>query len=189
VVSRLKEEYKKTVKQDNIDWRVLEKATSESKQAVRKKKDNNAGVEVKGIDNVLVRFSKCCNPVPGDDIVGYVTKGRGVSVHRRDCINIIDQLMQNDARMIEVSWSRELGTEYQAEVQIEANDRYGLLSEITNILTVSKITVKGINARTTKDSMAFINLTLQINGTEQLEKIMKDFRKIPGSIDVYRTRA
>lgn len=188
VISRLKEEYAKTVKPESNDWRILEKASTEAK-IEKKKKDSSTGVVVKGISNVLVRFSKCCNPVPGDEIIGYVTKGRGVSIHRKDCLNIIEQLRQNDERMIEVSWSKERYVDYQAEVQIEANDRYGLLSEISNIITVSKTTVKAINARTAKDNRAFISLTLQINDTEQLEKVMKDFKKVAGVIDVYRTRA
>ena len=188
-VAKLKDEHSKTVKPDVNDWRVLEKAAIDNKQIPKKKKENSAGVDVKGIDNILVRFSKCCNPVPGDEIVGYITKGRGVSIHRKDCQNIVTQLNQSDERMIEVSWAREHGTSYQAEVQIEANDRYGLLSEITNIITISKTVVKAINARTAKDGMAYINLTLEINNTEQLEKILKDFRKISGVIDTYRTKA
>lgn len=188
IIARLKEEYNKTVKPESNDWRVLEKTSSDARQQ-RKKKDNGAGVNVKGIDNVLVRFSKCCNPVPGDKIIGYITKGRGVSIHRKDCINIIDQIRQNDERIIEVNWSKEQDTEYQAEVQIEANDRYGLLAEITNIIAISKTTVKAINARTAKDERAYISLILQINDTEQLDKVMKDFRKVQGVIDVYRTRA
>lgn len=188
VFSRIKEEYNKTVKPDISNAKVIENAVGENK-VQRKRRDNGAGIDVKGIDNVLVRFSKCCNPVPGDEIIGYITKGRGVSVHRRDCLNIIEQIRQDDERMIEVSWSKDHGTSYQAEVQIEANDRYGLLVEITNTMASSKIIVKAINARTNKDGRAYINLTLEINDTEQLEKVMKDFRKVPSVIDVYRTKA
>lgn len=188
-VTKLKEEYNKTQKAESNDWRVLEKNAGDSRVEQKKKKESSEGVNVKGINNILVHFAKCCNPVPGDDIIGYVTKGRGVSVHRRDCQNIIEQLRSNDERMIEVSWSNEHGASYQAEVQIRARDRYGLLSEITNILTMSKITVTAINARTTKDGSAYINLILEINDTEQLEKTMKDFKKIQGIIDVYRTKA
>jgi GTP pyrophosphokinase len=161
VVTRLKEEYNKTVKPDINDWRTLEKSAADNKPAQKKKKENTAGVSVKGIENVLVRFAKCCSPVPGDEIVGYVTKGRGVSVHRRDCQNIAEGFTRNDERMIEVSWLKEHGAGYQAEVQVEANDRYGLLSEITNIITVSKTTVKAINARTSNDNVAYISITLQ----------------------------
>jgi guanosine-3',5'-bis(diphosphate) 3'-pyrophosphohydrolase len=188
VITRLKEEYAKTQRPESNDWRTLEKSSNENKPQ-KKKREKNAGVVVKGIDNVLVRFAKCCSPVPGDDIIGYITKGRGVSIHRKDCLNIIKQLRQNDERMIEVSWSEDTGAGYQAEVQIEANDRYGLLSEITNILTVSNTVVNAINARTGKEGKAYISLMLQIKNTEQLEKVMKDFKKIKGIIDVYRTRA
>ncbi|HBM81958.1 MAG: bifunctional (p)ppGpp synthetase/guanosine-3',5'-bis(diphosphate) 3'-pyrophosphohydrolase [Clostridiales bacterium] len=188
IVTRLKEEYAKTIKNDSNDWRILEKSTSEDNKP-KKKRDSSAGVSVKGIDNILIRFAKCCNPVPGDEIIGYITKGRGVSIHRKDCINIIQQLRENDERMIEVSWTKHHGAGYQAELQIEANDRYGLLSEITNALTVSKITVTAINARTVKDGTAYINLTLEINDTEQLQKIIKDLKKIRNINDVYRTGA
>jgi len=190
IITRLREEYNKTAKStENPDWKSLEKVSGDNKQVQKKKKENHNGIVVKGIDNVLVRFSKCCSPVPGDEIIGYVTKGRGVSIHRKDCQNMIDLIRANDERMIEVSWSKEHGTGYQADVQIEAQDRYGLLSEITNILTISKIVVRGVNARTTKEGMAYISLTLQIDSAEQLGKVMKDFRKISGVIDVYRTGA
>jgi (p)ppGpp synthetase, RelA/SpoT family len=189
VAAKLRDEYLKTAKPEINDWRTLEKAAQDTKANPKKRKESSAGVSVKGMDNILVRFSKCCNPVPGDEIIGYITKGRGVSIHRKDCQNIAENLAKNDERMIEVSWLREHGMGYQAEVQIEANDRYGLLSEITNIITVSNTVVSAINARTAKDGIAYISLTLQINDIDQLEKIMKDFRKIPGVFDVYRTKS
>lgn len=189
VVSKLKEEYRKTLKPDVNDWRVLEKSSQETKPQQKRRNESGAGVDVKGMNNILVRFARCCNPVPGDDIIGYITKGRGVSIHRKDCLNIAESLSSHDERIIEVSWRKEHGTGYQAEVQIEADDRYGLLSEITNIFTMSNTVVKAINARTSKDNIAYISLTLQINDIDQLEKIMKEFRKISGVFDVYRTKS
>lgn len=189
VVTKLKDEYRKTLKPDVDDWRVLGKSTQEDKTPQKRRYENGVGVNVKGMNNILVRFARCCNPVPGDDIIGYITKGRGVSIHRRDCLNITESLSKNDGRIIEVSWLKEHGTGYQAEVQIEAKDRYGLLSEITNIFTLSNTSMKAINARTSKDNIAYISLTLQISDTDQLEKLMKEFRNIPDVFDVYRTKS
>ncbi len=188
VVTRLKDEYKKTLKPEISDWRTLEKS-SDTKQAENKKGDNSNGIVVKGNRNILVRFAKCCNPVPGDEIIGYITKGRGVSVHRKDCLNMAQRIMKADERLIQVSWVKEHAADYQAEVQIVANDRYGLLSEITNIISVSNTTVKAINARTAKEGTAYINLTLEINDVNQLQKIIRDIKKLSGVIDVYRTKA
>ena len=188
VVTRLKDEYKKTLKPEISDWRTLEKS-SDTKQAENKKGDNSNGIVVKGNRNILVRFAKCCNPVPGDEIIGYITKGRGVSVHRKDCLNMAQRIMKADERLIQVSWIKEHAADYQAEVQIVANDRYGLLSEITNIISVSNTTVKAINARTAKEGTAYINLTLEINDVNQLQKIIRDIKKLSGVIDVYRTKA
>ena len=122
VVTRLKDEYKKTLKPEISDWRTLEKS-SDTKQAENKKGDNSNGIVVKGNRNILVRFAKCCNPVPGDEIIGYITKGRGVSVHRKDCLNMAQRIMKADERLIQVSWVKEHAADYQAEVQIVANDR------------------------------------------------------------------
>lgn len=188
VVTKLKDEFVKGAKPDVSDWRTLGKTSSENQTQPKRRKSGGAGVEVKGIDNVLIRFAKCCNPVPGDDIIGYVTKGRGVSIHRSDCLNIVDNLRNHDERLIEVSWMKEHGSGYRTGIQIEATDRYGLLSEISNVLTVTDTVVSAVNAKTGKDGVAHISLTLQISDTEQLEKIMKDFKKISGVFDVYRTK-
>ncbi|AFK86702.1 MULTISPECIES: RelA/SpoT family protein [Thermoanaerobacterium] len=173
----------------------LKQIESESKrhiptvlEAKKKQKIGGMGVVVKGEDNVMVRFSKCCSPVPGDEIVGYVTKGRGVSIHRKDCPNIKDYVYDKN-RIIEVEWDQGKNIAYQADIQIMAVDRYGLLTDVTSILADIKISVRAVNARTTKDNIAIINLTLEITSKEQLEKIMNKLKALDGVTDVYRISA
>jgi GTP pyrophosphokinase len=173
----------------------LKQAESESKRQIptvletkKKQKIGGMGVIVKGEDNVMVRFSKCCSPVPGDEIVGYVTKGRGVSIHRKDCPNIKDYVYDKN-RIIEVEWDQGKNMAYQADIQIMAIDRYGLLTDVTSILADIKISVRAVNARTTRDNIAIINLTLEITSKEQLEKIMNKLKALDGVTDVYRISA
>jgi GTP pyrophosphokinase len=133
----------------------------------------------------MVRFSRCCNPVPGDEIVGYITRGRGVSVHRKDCPNLSDSTESAD-RLIDVEWDTSKPLAFQAEIQIRAADRKGLLSEITKILSDSKNTVNALNARTNKERVAILNLTIEINDIEELDRLMQKFRNLKGILDVYR---
>ncbi|NTV91629.1 MAG: bifunctional (p)ppGpp synthetase/guanosine-3',5'-bis(diphosphate) 3'-pyrophosphohydrolase, partial [Clostridiales bacterium] len=185
VVSRLKEEYRKTLKPDELEQIQL----AELQQKVEKKKKTipESGIIVKGIDNCLVRLSRCCNPVPGDSIIGYITRGRGVSVHRSDCTNVQGTL-SGDERLIEVSWYMAKNAAYKADITVLANDRTALLMELTNAIGEAKIPLKAINARTTKDQIAMINLTLEITDTEQLEKMIKRLRKIDSVFEVTRNR-
>lgn len=150
------------------------------------KKENRftQGVTVKGVDNIKVRFSKCCNPVPGDEIVGYITRGRGVSVHRKDCPNIKD--LASHERYIEVEWVTNEKASYQAEIQIKASDRPGLLTDITQRITDANLTVTSLNARTNKEKLVVMNITLETKDVEQLKDLMKKIKRIKGVIDVYR---
>ncbi|NLY43168.1 MAG: bifunctional (p)ppGpp synthetase/guanosine-3',5'-bis(diphosphate) 3'-pyrophosphohydrolase [Clostridiaceae bacterium] len=185
IVLRLRDEYKKTVKPEVPEIAPEETKPVPSEDKKRKQKSN--GVIVKGIDNCLVRLSRCCNPVPGDEIIGYITRGRGVSVHRKDCSNV-KLTGEESSRLIEVSWEKSQSVSYLSDVQVLANDRGGLLVEVTNCIADSKIPLKGINARTSKDKIAVINLTLEIQGTEQLDKIIKKLRKLDGVFEVNRSR-
>ncbi|MGI6113311.1 MAG: RelA/SpoT family protein [Mahellales bacterium] len=146
------------------------------------------GVIVKGINNIMVRFSKCCNPVPGDQIIGYITRGRGVSIHRKDCNNIKDGFFEEE-RLIEVEWEANNSASYKTEIQIIATDKYELLSEINKLINDMKISVTAVNAKTNKDNTAIINLTVEITNTEQLEKIMAQFKKLPEIKEVYRVHS
>jgi GTP pyrophosphokinase len=143
-------------------------------------------VIVKGETNVLVRFAKCCNPVPGDFIIGYITKGRGVSIHRKDCKNI-DFLMKNkDNKVVEVSWGKPKG-EYITEIKIEAEDRQKLLSELMNIINDSKIDLYAVNAKPIKNGIAVVKMKLKISSIDELKDVMRKLRKVKGVTEVYRT--
>jgi len=185
VISRLKEEYRKTVKAEELAEQMAK--LDDKKVRIRAKKVPENGVIVKGIENCLVRISRCCNPVPGDEIIGYITRGRGVSVHRKDCINIMNNI-DGDNRLIEVAWYTANNVAYKADITIMAHDRTALLMEITNVIGEAKIPLKAINARTTKDQIAIMNLILEITNTEQLESIIKKIRKVDGVFEVSRNR-
>lgn len=187
IVAKLKEEYRKTVKPEEPEEDTDQEALVRQEKEKKSKPVPENGVIVKGIDNCLVRLSRCCNPVPGDAIIGYVTRGRGVSVHRADCTNVVKN-QNEDERLIEVKWYTAANVAYKAEVNLLANDRASLLMEITNTIADSKIRLKAINARTTRDQIAVIKLTLEINDTEQLDKIIKKLKKVDSVFEVTRNK-
>lgn len=189
MVIKIKEMYSKTIKSETNDWRVIQEQLSKSNNnKPNKTKDKSPGIIVKGETNVLVRFAKCCNPVPGDEIIGYITKGRGVSIHRNDCKNVGFLLQNEDNKIMEVSWGRPKGAEYITEIQIRADDREGLLAESMEIISNSKTSLYAVNAKPPKAGIAFINLQLKISDIEDLKDVIKKIRKIRGVIDVYRTK-
>ena len=162
------------------------KATSSRSLGEKRKTKQGQGVRVKGIDNIMIRFSKCCNPVPGDAIMGYITRGRGVSIHRSDCPNLHANT-EAEERLIQVEWDDNKDSiSFQAEIQINATDRKGLLSELTGILSDSHVTVNVLNARTNKDEIAVLNLILEVNSTEDLKKLMSELKKVTGVLEVFR---
>ena len=177
---------------DNIakmtDEDVLEAVReNQEKAAVRKEK---GGIVVKGIHDVAVRFSKCCSPLPGDEIVGFVTRGRGVSIHRTDCVNVLNMSEMDRARLIEAEWQSP-GTKaeekYLAELNIFANNRTGLLVDIMKILTERKIDVRGTNSRTNKQEKATISMSFEIGSKEELHSLIEKLRQVESVIDVVRT--
>ena len=184
IITRLLEEYKKEHEEDTIEEKIQELVT----ERLRKQKIPKSGVVVKGIDNCLVKFSKCCNPVPGDDIIGYITKGRGVSIHRKDCTNLKD-LLSEEERIIEVEWYNENEkAEYNVDIQVLANDRTGLLSDVVKEITAQKINIMGVNTRTSKDRIATIDATLEVQGIEQLNQVIKQIRKVDSVYEVTRKK-
>ncbi len=185
VITKLKEEFKKTLKPEEIE-QILE-SIAQTRNDKKKKNIPESGIVVKGIDNCLVRLSRCCNPVPGDEIIGYITRGRGVSVHRSDCINVSAGL-EEEGRLIDVKWYSTNDAAYKADITIMANDRTSLLLDVTNSIAELKIPIKAVNARTTREQITLINLTLEITNTEQLEKIIKKLRKIDSVFDVTRNK-
>lgn len=181
VVSRLRDEYNKIEKPQQVA------VEPENKLQKKKIKPPESGIVVKGIDNCLVRLSKCCNPLPGDQIVGYITKGRGVSVHRHDCINV-KEFQNEERRLIEVEWYTVPNISYTANLQVQANDRAGLFVDVSNAIVDSKGTLRSINARTNKDKMAVMYLGVEISNIEQLERIIKKIRKVDGVFEVVRNK-
>ena len=183
VIARMLQEYRKEHEEEDI-----EKKLEELKKAKQKKpKPSSSGVIVKGIDNCLVKLSKCCNPLPGDEIVGYITKGRGVSVHRKDCYNVKD-LISEENRMIDVEWYEEEKSEYQAEIEIFSNDRTGLLVDILKELGTTKVNILGVNTKTTKERIAIIDITLEVENLNELNKAQKVVRKVNSVYDVKRKK-
>ena len=183
VVTRILEEYKKEHNEANIEKKIEELTN----QKPHEDKKYNAGVIVKGIDNCLVKLSKCCNPVPGDDIVGYITKGRGVSIHRKDCTNI-KSLISEENRMIDVEWSKSEEKAYDVTIEIYANDRTGILADIITAVNSIKTKLIAINARTTKEKIVIAEVTVEVENIEELNKVLKTLRKVDSVYEVKRKK-
>lgn len=193
VMPKVRDFYNKEVNRQEKERRMQEKEDKIKKNfdeheyaKKRKKKDN--GITVKGLDNILVRFAKCCNPLPGDDIVGYITKGRGVAIHRRDCTNIKldDEFLKN--RLVEVEWNNPEKSKFEGEVKIIAVDRVGLLNDVIHVVSMEKLSISGINCRVLKDNTANISLLVEVNDISELKQLMKKIKSIPGVDEVSRMR-
>ena len=184
VISRMLEEYRKEHKELNIDEKIEE--LSKAKKINKKASDN--GIVVKGIDNCLVKLSKCCNPVPGDDIIGYITKGRGVSVHRTDCVNV-KELLDEDGRIIDVEWyNANKQASYTVDIEIYANDRSGLLADIIKELSALKTKLLAVNSRANKEKIAITEVSVEVENLEELNKILRVLRKIDSVYEVKRKK-
>ena len=189
IVNKLLDEYEKEHKVEITDDDVL-KDTNNNKANFPRKSNSKSGIIVEGMDDVAVRFSKCCSPVPGDEIVGFVTRGRGVSIHRTDCINIMNLPDIERGRLIEASWAADEGKQdgkYMTEIVIYANNRVGILTDLSRIFTERNIDVNSINSRTSKSDIATITMTFAIQGTEELNSLIAKIRTIDSIIDIERT--
>lgn len=153
--------------------------TTPTAQRRRRKKSNNAGVDVKGLDDVFVRLSRCCNPVPGDEIIGFITRGRGVSVHRADCPNAKD-LKRDPDRMIDVAWENDINTSFQVEIFVEAIDRLRLLQDITIFLTDQGVNIVGCQTATGKDDIVEMRFLFEVSDIKQIEKILREILTVEG---------
>ncbi len=189
VVNRMYEEYRKDHVIPLTDEEVL--ATVGEAKPVEAAKKSKSGIVVKGLYDVAVHFSKCCRPVPGDEIVGFVTRGRGVSIHRTDCINIINLSEMEKARLIEAEWQagaeNETLGEYLGEIKIFCHDRSGLLVDITRIFTERDININGINSRTSKQGIATIEVSFNTKGRSELNSLVEKIRQVDSVIDIERT--
>ncbi|MBP1889599.1 GTP pyrophosphokinase [Clostridium moniliforme] len=176
-----KEKYSKETVEKNIEEQI-----QKSERSDKNKEEKNYGITVKGLNNIMVRFAKCCNPVPGDEVLGYITKGRGVSIHRKDCSNLKTLIETEPEKIVEASFGKAKGSGYLAEIQIKTEDRMGILSEIMMTINEKGLPLNGLNANSAKGNVALINVKVKINSIEQLKEFMKAIRKIKGVLDVYR---
>ncbi len=159
-------------------------------QAKKKAPERTEGVRVKGVENLLIRYAKCCSPVPGDDIIGYTTKGRGVSIHRKDCSNIVSLPEHERARLIPVSWIYdESSPNFNAAMTLVAEDRKGLMSDISKTCTDMDININGLNLKKDKAGMVVVDMTLSIANTGDILKVISKMKQIKGVVDVYRANA
>ena len=183
VIARMLQEYRKEHKEENLEEKIEELA--KSKRRIKKTASN--GVIVKGIDNCLVKLSKCCNPVPGDEIIGYITKGRGVSIHRKDCTNI-DDLVNEESRIIDVAWADESSDSYQVDIEIYANDRSGLLADIIRVIGNTQSKLIAVNSRANKDKTAITEITIEVENKDELKKVMNSLQKVDNVYEVKRRK-
>ena len=166
------------------------KAQETRKAKLERKKKDNPGVIVKGYDNLMIKLSRCCSPVPGDEIIGFITKGRGISVHRCDCSNIVSLSEEDKARLIDVEWEDlKAGKSYIANVEIFASNRRGLLSDISKVCDDLDIDLTGVQAKSLPDGESQIEVELSISSTQEMERVLRHFRNIQGVEKVYRARS
>jgi GTP pyrophosphokinase len=187
VLNKLIDAYEKENKKNLTDEQVLEAASEAQDKNVHIK--SRSGIVVKGIHDVAVRFSKCCNPIPGDEIVGFVTRGRGITLHRTDCVNILNMPEMDRNRLIEAEWQQaEAKAErYMVEINVYANNRTGLLVDITRLFTERKIDLRSINSRTNKQEKATISMSFEVESKEELSALIAKLRQIESVLDVERT--
>ena len=192
IINRMLEMYEADHKKMVSDDEIMAEVESNNGLPKMQKKKNNGGIVVKGIHDVAVRFSKCCSPVPGDEIVGFVTRGRGVSIHRTDCVNVINLPDFDRARLIDAEWQEpegEKGQErYLTEISIFANNRHGLLADVSRTLTEKNIDILSVNTRTNRNGVATMCVSFEISGREELQKLVEKLRNIDSVIDIERTK-
>ena len=184
VLAKLKEEYKK--KHAKVNTENIMSVTGNVPHKINESASD--GIIVKGVDNCLIRFSKCCNPVPGDQIIGYITRGRGVSIHRQDCVNVSAYISdpEEKARLIDVSWASDISTSYVANLKLVCNDRNGLVVEVVNLINDMKLPLKAVNGRAAKGNVCLIDVSVAINNTSDLTKLINKLQKIQDVIEVTR---
>ena len=189
VVSRLQEEQNKRQKAQLTDELVKEQVIADKVNRTSAVIKSKSGIVVQGLNDVAVRFSKCCSPVPGDEIVGFVTRGRGVSIHRTDCVNILNLPEVDRGRMIMAEWSGVAQQDelYSTEIVLYADNRTGVLTDVSRVFTENKIDIKSMNVRTSKKGTATITVGFEIHGVAQLDLLVKKLRSVESVLDISRT--
>ena len=190
VMNRLVEEYERDHCKQVSDQEILSQMSPEGAEVVHRPRHSKGGIIVKGIDDVAVHFSKCCSPVPGDKIVGYVTRGRGVSIHRSDCINVLGMTEEEKERLIEAEWQKQDNDQdamYVTDIKIYAIDRRNIVFDVSKVFTEMLINVTSMTLRTNRQGKATINVAFEIRGVDQLNKVIAKIRNIDDIIDIERT--
>lgn len=185
VLPKLKEAYKREHKTEEEEIKNIEIKREDRKVNERNKKRAGSSVVVKGLDDVLTRFARCCTPVPGDDIIGYITRGRGVTIHRADCKNF-ENTEEMKSRFIEVAWRVDEEATFTTEIQVIAPDRKGLLSEVTSVITAINLVVTGVSAKLLKSGVAVINLSIEISDITKLNGLLNKLKNLDDIIEVKR---
>ena len=189
VITRLQDEYRKQHKAQISDELVIEQLQHKQGEKPAAVIRSKSGIVVQGLNDVAVRFSKCCSPVPGDEIVGFVTRGRGVSIHRTDCVNVMNLSEEDRVRMIDAEWSTDAQKDelYNTEIVIYATNRTGVLTDISRIFTENKIDITSMNVRTSKKNTATISIGFETHGVEQLRVLVQKLRNVESVMDIERT--
>lgn len=184
MMPHIKDEYVKIFKQPETEQEDVIKVT----KPAQKRSKSKDGVIIEGIDNCLIKFSKCCSPLPGDNIIGFITRGHGVSIHKRDCSNVpkVIELSPEPERWISASWDSDVKEEFTATLSITCLDRVGLMADVSKVIADMRVMIYGINTKSKKDGRASIELTLAVNGIEHLQGVMAKILKINGILDVER---
>ena len=188
MANRLTDKARREIEQQKMKEEAFEQTTEKIQRKDTQKMSikHENGVIIEGVNNLLIRLSRCCNPVPGDEIVGYITKGRGISVHRKDCPNVKVQQDQQ-TRLIDVDWEDTGNSkqQYDTELVVEGYNRNGLLNEVLNVINSITKSLNSVNGKVDSNKMATITVNIGIHNTEQLEYIVKKINQIP---DVYSVR-
>ena len=181
IITRTLEEYRKYHQEENIEKKI------EALQVTQRPKPSKTGIIVKGIDNCLVRMSKCCSPVPGDEIIGYITRGRGVTIHRKNCKNVKD-LLEDEGRIIDVYWDEQKSASYNVDINIFANDRAGLLADVIKVVDNSDAKLVAVSAKASKDKIALLELTLEVKDISDLTKVQRELGKVDSVYEIKRNK-
>ena len=190
LISYYEEDTKQELPKSNEEIIEELKVQEAKKTRAQKKSKDNPGIVVEGADNLMIKLAKCCNPVPGDEIIGFITKGRGISVHRCDCTNIVSLPEEEKARFIEVEWEDlKAGKSYEATINIIGSDRRGLLSDISKVCDNLDVNLSGVNARTGKDGAMNMTIQLEISSIQEMDRILRALRNVEGITNVYRARS
>ena len=188
MMPHIKDEYVKAFKQPEP---VEEDVIKITKPTQKKRTKSQDGVVIEGIDNCLIKLSKCCSPVPGDKIIGFITRGHGVSIHKRDCTNVpkVIELADEPDRWIPAGWDSSVKEDFTATVSLTCLDRVGLMADISKMIADMRVMIYGINTKSKKDGRASLELTIGVNGIEHLNSVMAKLRKINGVLDVERSNS